>query len=253
MAKGTEMTWVKLDDQFPDHPKIATAGPLAMAWHVAALCYCSRHLTDGFVPTRVARSLVDLTGCAEITDTGNAYELKAATLIERLCASGAWHKEPDGYRLHDFLEYNPARSTVLADREQAKARMGKRRKPNNDGSSGEVRANNGRSSTTPSPYPEITNQSSSTYKEQTGTERITAALELVAQRRLRDAPNVKAPAAYLKRIRETLTNDEQAETRALELVNEYPNITAAQLADALNGATSVLRHLQRATPPPDHE
>jgi hypothetical protein len=253
MAKGTEMTWVKLDDQFPDHPKIATAGPLAMAWHVAALCYCSRHLTDGFVPTRVARSLIDLTGCAEITDTGNAYELKAATLIERLCASGAWHKEPDGYRLHDFLEYNPARSAVLAEREQAKARRGKRRKPNNERSSGEVRANNGRSSTTPSPYPDITNQSSSTYKEQTETERVTAALELVAQRRLRDAPNVKAPAAYLKRIRETLTNEEQAEARALELVTEYPNITAAQLADALNGATSVLRHLERATPPPDHE
>jgi hypothetical protein len=252
MGTGDRVTWVKLDDQFPDHPKIASAGPLAMAWHVAALCYCSRHLTDGYIPTRVARSLIDLTGCAEITDTGNAYELKPATLIDRLVKSGAWHKEPDGYRLHDFLEYNPARSAVMAEREQAKARMGKRRKPNNDRSSGEVQPNNERSSTTPSPYPSINKSSSTTQQDNTDT-RTAEAIELVAQRRLRDAPNVKAPAAYLKRIRETLTNDEQAETRARELVDEYPNITAAQLADALNGAVSVLRHLERRTPPPNHE
>lgn len=247
------MTWVKIDDQFPDHPKIASAGPLAMAWHVAALCYCSRHLTDGFIPTRVARSLIDLTGCAEITDTGNAYELKAATLIDRLCTSGAWHKEPDGYRLHDFLEYNPARSTVLAEREAAKSRMGKRRKPNNETSSPEVRPNISRSSTTPSPYPSITSSSSSPKENETNDNRIGDALELIATRRLRDAPNVKSPAAYLKRIRATLLTEEQAETRALELVNEYPNISVAQLADALNGAPSVLRHLERRTPTPNNE
>lgn len=253
MGKGTEMTWVKLDDHFPDHPKIASAGPLAMAWHVAALCYCSRHLTDGHIPTRVARSLIDLTGCTETTETGNTYQLQPAVLIERLVDSGAWHKEPDGYRLHDFLEYNPARSAVLAEREAAKQRMGKRRKPNTEQSSGEVRANNGRSSTTPSPYPIVTNSSSTTKEHASTDQRIPDALELIATRRLRDAPNVKAPAAYLARIRQTLTNEEQAETRARELVNEYPNITAAQLADALNGAPSVLRHLERRTPAPNHE
>ena len=44
------MTWVKLDDSYPDHPKITQVGPLGMALHTAATCYASKYLTDGFIP-----------------------------------------------------------------------------------------------------------------------------------------------------------------------------------------------------------
>ncbi len=41
------MSWIKIDDQFSDHPKIIEAGPLAGWLYVSSLCYCGRYLTDG--------------------------------------------------------------------------------------------------------------------------------------------------------------------------------------------------------------
>lgn len=44
------MTWVKLDDRLPDEPAVAALSDAAFRLHVTALCYSSRHLTDGSVP-----------------------------------------------------------------------------------------------------------------------------------------------------------------------------------------------------------
>jgi hypothetical protein len=50
------VSWVRLDDQFADHPKVTTAGPLAGWLYVCGLLYAARYLTDGFIPTaHVAR------------------------------------------------------------------------------------------------------------------------------------------------------------------------------------------------------
>lgn len=156
------MPWVKLDDHFPDHPKIAAAGPLAMAWHVAAICYCARYLTDGFIPTRAARSLLDLTGCAEV-DGYTGDDVEPDTLIARLVRSGAWHEVEGGYEVHDYLVYNPSREQVEAERKKAADRMakgrrsGKRSGGSSGERSGEVQGNTGSSSAVPYPYPSTTN------------------------------------------------------------------------------------------------
>lgn len=101
------MAWVKIDDSFADHPKIASAGPLGMALQVAALCYCNRYLTDGFIPRAMAPRLVYFEGFAEPHD-----------VITRLIEVGIWIEVEGGYRIHDYLEYQPSKADIEATREQ---------------------------------------------------------------------------------------------------------------------------------------
>jgi hypothetical protein len=99
------VTWVRLDDGFADHPKLVGIGPTALAVHVWALCYCSRHLTDGFV---------DLSATKGIPWVSKRSAREGA--IERLIGAGLWSREDGGYLIHDFLEYNPDAANVREKR-----------------------------------------------------------------------------------------------------------------------------------------
>jgi hypothetical protein len=44
------MTWIKLDDRVPSHPKIGGLSDKAFRWWVNSLCYASEYLTDGALP-----------------------------------------------------------------------------------------------------------------------------------------------------------------------------------------------------------
>ena len=50
------MSWTKLDDLFPGHPKVITLSDSAFRLHVTALCYCASQLTDGFIPSPAIRT-----------------------------------------------------------------------------------------------------------------------------------------------------------------------------------------------------
>lgn len=97
------MSWVKLDDSFPDHPKVEAITDKALRVHIRGLCYCARLLTDGLIPATVA----DRWG------KGRARELVKA---------GLWLDAPGGYQIHDFLVYNRSREDVLGERTSAKVR-----------------------------------------------------------------------------------------------------------------------------------
>lgn len=43
------MTWIKLDDNFPDNPKIRRLSDQAFRLYIKLLCYCGRFLTDGHI------------------------------------------------------------------------------------------------------------------------------------------------------------------------------------------------------------
>jgi hypothetical protein len=117
------MPWVKVDDAFADHPKVVQAGPLAAWLYVAGLCYCGRLLTDGFIPRGQVRKLADVPG--------------ALKLAARLVEVGLWEEYPDGYRVHDYLDYNPSREQVAADRAATRERVAKwRSKPRNASGNG---------------------------------------------------------------------------------------------------------------------
>lgn len=98
------MSWVRIDDQFADHPKVVTAGPEAAWLDVCGMCYCQRYLTDGFVPEGVLPRLVPWP------------EAKVKQLLERLLEVCLWEARPGGYYIHDFLKYNPSRAEVEAKR-----------------------------------------------------------------------------------------------------------------------------------------
>jgi hypothetical protein len=84
------VSWIKIDDQFPDHPKVITAGPAAGWLYVCGLCYCGRYLTDGFIPSGQVRRLADLKDPQKLADA--------------LVSVGLWEVAEGGYQVHDYLD-----------------------------------------------------------------------------------------------------------------------------------------------------
>ena len=109
------MTWVKLDDAFPHHPKVVGLSDNAFRTHVTALCYCGLYLTDGHVPTSALRQL---------------GSRKAAIDLE---ACGLWIKTDHGWMIRDYLEYNPSKEQVNEERDRRReaGRIGGLRKAEN--------------------------------------------------------------------------------------------------------------------------
>jgi hypothetical protein len=108
------MSWVKLDDRFLLNPKIMQAGLEARALYVAALCYCAGELTDGFIARNVAYKVAAL---ADVEGTDAA--------IARLVDLTLWEVVAGGWRIHDYLDYNPSRDKAIAIKE-ARAEAGAR-------------------------------------------------------------------------------------------------------------------------------
>ena len=89
------MTWVKLDDGFCDHPKVALL-PLKARWtHLHGLCYCNRFLTDGLVPVEIAHRWEGAGACV--------------TLVNK----GVWKRHDNlHYEILGYLEWNPSKDEV---------------------------------------------------------------------------------------------------------------------------------------------
>lgn len=143
------MAWVKIDDGFADHPKMARVGPLGMALQVAALCYCNRYLTDGFIPKAVATRLISFDDLARPED-----------VISSLVSAQVWEEVEGGYLVHDYLEYQPSREQVLAEREKSRQRVQRHRQrqreiaSNDGGNAGCNAVTNDGVTPTPVPVPE---------------------------------------------------------------------------------------------------
>lgn len=87
------MSWVRLDDQWHEHPKFTGLGDLGELMWVKALTYACRFRTGGFIPAgRIAK----------FTALRNTAQLEA-----KLVKAGLWIKVEDGYQIHDFDAYQP--------------------------------------------------------------------------------------------------------------------------------------------------
>jgi len=88
------VSWVRVDDDMPDSPKIVPLSDAAFRAYVTSICYSSRNLTDGFIPGKKAREFVG----------------KTKVLLELV--GTLWEITDGGFNIHDYLIYNPTRAEV---------------------------------------------------------------------------------------------------------------------------------------------
>lgn len=113
------MTWIKLDDKAPRHPKISSLTHRAFRWWVLALCYASEFLTDGILPPIFWRK--------------TPKEVRKELTGNRL-----WDWVDPNFEIHDYHKHQSSKEEVEADKERsrinAKAyrdrRKSERRHPN---------------------------------------------------------------------------------------------------------------------------
>jgi hypothetical protein len=97
--------WFRLDDSFHSHPKVIAAGNEAIGLYVRCGTYAAEHLTDGFIPEHV----VLLYG--------------SPALAESLVRTKLWRRTRGGWRMPDYLDYNPAKEAVDKERKNAAERQ----------------------------------------------------------------------------------------------------------------------------------
>jgi hypothetical protein len=92
------MPWFRLEDSFHSHPKVIKAGNEAAGLYVRCGAYAAQHLTNGFIPEHVAL----LYGSHALADA--------------LVRAGLWRRARGGWRMPDYLDYNPSREAVEKER-----------------------------------------------------------------------------------------------------------------------------------------
>lgn len=108
------MGWVRLEDTFCEHPKVETLADLPFRLHVKAICYANRNLTDGFIPTVAARAM-----------GGPRHKSASHALV----SAGLWELARGGFRIHDYLDFQPARESVVTRRMADRVRKDSVRNP----------------------------------------------------------------------------------------------------------------------------
>lgn len=119
LAPGWELTtlmpWVRFDDQYPIHRKVAGLSDAAFRLNSAAIFWCSRNKTNGFVPEEDLDQV-----CAQVRDPARF----AIECVRR----GTWHKADyacasedcpgpragRGWVIHDYLFYQPTKEETDA-------------------------------------------------------------------------------------------------------------------------------------------
>lgn len=143
--------WVKLSQDFPQHPKMLVVSIPARWLFAELLCYCSRFLTDGAIskasanaiampiamhtamlkafPKAMREAMLEAMPIAMLD-----FEEIADALLDELCTNDptkpSLTKTEDGFKVTDYLDYQEAKKDVLArqehGRKMARARWGKK-------------------------------------------------------------------------------------------------------------------------------
>jgi hypothetical protein len=96
------VTWVKIDDQFQDHPSMVGLSMQAIGLWVCGLAYCARYLTDGVIPKKALYRVCP--------------QPDAESIVAELVEAGRWEDRADHWRANGYLDYNPSRARVEAIR-----------------------------------------------------------------------------------------------------------------------------------------
>lgn len=104
------MTYAKIEDDTPDHPKFVDLSDAAWTMWSKGCCYCSKYKTDGRIPLGIVSRLCKAKKHIEV-----ATELVRARL---------WEEADGGYQVHDYLDHNRSAEEIRALTE-SKQRAGK--------------------------------------------------------------------------------------------------------------------------------
>jgi hypothetical protein len=115
--------WFRLDDSFHSHPKVIAAGNEAIGLYVRCGTYAAEHLTNGFIPEDIAV----LYGASNTGSRRNPGTGKPETLAETLVRTKLWLRARAGWRMRDYLDYNPSKQAVDKERKAAAERQRRRR------------------------------------------------------------------------------------------------------------------------------
>jgi hypothetical protein len=107
--EGESMTWVRLDDGFPNHPKIIGLSDGAFRLYITALCYSNAYLTDGIIP--------------QIT----VKKLSNSRHISSLIEANLWEICGDDIKILGYDEYQFTKEKVESERRKAAERKAKSR------------------------------------------------------------------------------------------------------------------------------
>ncbi|MFA4972810.1 MAG: hypothetical protein WC683_09370 [bacterium] len=103
------MTWSKMSDDWPDHPKVLMCSDPAVALWLRSIAYANRHLTDGFVPESMLPKLSSHRHVRSIVR-------ELVECIPPTYSRGLWEPVEGGWMIHGFLDYSPSRQEVMARR-----------------------------------------------------------------------------------------------------------------------------------------
>ena len=122
------MPWARLDDMLPVHPKVRALTDSAFRLYISAICWSNCNQTDGHIPSGQLRFVSDVH--------------RPRTRADQLVQAGLWETADDGWRIHDYLEYQPSAEKVKRERELKRQRQERWRAhveasqdPSEDGSS----------------------------------------------------------------------------------------------------------------------
>jgi hypothetical protein len=120
------MTWTKLHDGVPNHPKLIRAGAEAAWLWAAGLCYSNAHHLDGKLDKDLIPSLY------------TPLARKAKSLAAKLCLVRLWHDCGDHYEIHDYKDYQEQalKEAVEARREYERERKAEQRSKHKQSSHG---------------------------------------------------------------------------------------------------------------------
>lgn len=106
------MSWLRIEGRMPQHRKIAPLSDRAFRLHITAQAWCVEEESDGLVPSGIPQTLTASPRGKALKDT-----------IAELVAAQLWDVVDGGYRIHDFLEYNPSHAQQEALRAATKRRV----------------------------------------------------------------------------------------------------------------------------------
>jgi hypothetical protein len=115
--------WFRLDDSFHSHPKVIAAGNEAIGLYVRCGTYAAQFSTDGLIPEDIAV----LYGASDTGSRKDPGTGKPETLAATLVRVKLWRRVRTGWRMPDYLDYNPSKQAVDKERKDAAERQRRRR------------------------------------------------------------------------------------------------------------------------------